>query len=511
MRFAFRGPHGGNWHPLTSLSHMLDCELFGLHAGRHLAVNVALHAANAVLLFLALLLLTRGFWPSLAVAALFALHPLRAESVAWVSERKDVLSGLFWMLTLLAHARYARGPTPGRYLLVATALGLGLMAKPMLVTLPFVLLLLDRWPLARPWSTRLLLEKVPLLALSAASCALTLSAQTRTRTLELLADVDLPVRLANASVSYLGYLAKTLWPADLAFRYLHPSLAPGFDPGALYAAGLGAALALLGVSGLVLAQGRRRPYLAVGWLWYLGTLVPVIGLVQVGSQSMADRYTYLPTIGIGILLAWSAGELAADRPRLRAALRISAPAVVLALMGATFLQVGTWRDSRTLYEHAIRVSPEDYAARNNLGALLLRTGELEAAERLVREALEIEPGLARSHVNLGDIASRRGDRAEAVAHYEEALRLDPDLAQAHNNLGVLLSETGSAAEALRHLERAVALDPTLASARYNLGALYLKRFRIPGAVHHLEAAVRLRPGWEAARETLERARARLPQ
>ena len=387
VRWAFTTTSCGNWHPLTWLSHMLDAELYGDRPGGHHLTSVLLHALNAALLFLALLRLTQDLWPSAAVAAFFAVHPLRVESVAWAAERKDVLSGLFFLLTLLAYADYARRRTRGRYSLVFASLALGLMAKPMAVTAPFVLLLLDVWPLGRlrlvrgpqqgkPLAGPAFLEKLPLVALSAASCTVTLLAQRRGGAVSSLREVPFGARIANAAVSYFSYLRKMFWPHDLAVFYPHPAVV---STGTSAATAVALSLLLLVVSILSLRAVRRRPYVLVGWLWYVGTLLPVIGLVQVGRQSMADRYTYVPMIGVLLVLAWGARDLVGRHPRMRA-LVVGAGAVALAgSMAATWAQLGYWRDGIVLYQRALEVTTGDSVIHTNLGATLADRGRYREA------------------------------------------------------------------------------------------------------------------------------------
>jgi Tfp pilus assembly protein PilF len=512
VKWAFSGFHVMNWHPLTWLSHMLDVQLFGLEAGGHLLVNVALHAANAVLLFVALRQMTGTLWPCAFVAALFAMHPMRVESVAWASERKDVLSGLFWMLTMLAYAGYARRPAAARYLLVFAALALGLMVKPMLVTLPCVLLLLDLWPLGRwrPGSAEregpgrtpaafaprpisgLVLEKLPLLGLCAVSGAATLLAQRSGGAVSSLEAMPFASRLANALVAYVAYLRKTIWPSDLACFYPHPA-AVSSDPAALIGAAIGAGLVLGCITLLAAHSARRRPYLTVGWFWYLGTLVPVIGLFQVGTQAMADRYAYLPLVGIYILAAWGVRDLAARRPRVELASKAAAPILLAAFGAATWHQVGTWQNSRTLYEHALRVTSDNYLIHNNLGAVLEKEGRIAEATGHFERALRIRPAFAPAHTNLGNVLLRRGDPAQAAVHYQRALRLDPDNAEAQNNLGSVFESQGRLAEAQDRFERALRIRPNYADAHYNLGVVFEARGDLTRAAAQYQHAVRLDP------------------
>lgn len=436
--WAFTHFHSSNWHPLTWLSHMLDVQLFGLDAGKHHLVNVGLHALNACLCFAGLRRMTRAWWPSLLVAFLFALHPLRVESVAWAAERKDVLSGTFFFLTLLAYERYARVPSLARYAWVLLAVVLGLLAKPMLVTLPPLLLLLDVWPLARRegahpagWK-RLVVEKLPLFLLTMGSMALTLAAQRAGGAMRSFAHLDASERVATALLGYAAYLGKSLWPFGLACFYPHPALdAPrSFEP--FGAAVLGAAALLAGLTGLAVAVRRRMPAVPVGWFWFLGMLVPVIGLVQVGRQWIADRYAYLPLIGIYVALVFGLRGLVPPR-RERAAVAIGF--ALAALCGVvSFVQVGTWRTSETLYAHAVEVDPRNSVAQINLGAVLELRGDLVGAREHYEAALEAAPRQMMALDNLIRVLQRLGDREAAIAALQRKLRLRPDDAAARRKL-----------------------------------------------------------------------------
>ncbi len=491
---AFGEARMANWHPLTWVSHMLDVELFGMDAGAHHLVNVALHALNAALLFLALRALAGGTWRPLVVAALFALHPLRAESVAWISERKDVLSGTFWMLALLAWAHHARAPSPRRLALVATAYALGLLAKPMVVTLPVVLLLLDAWPLRRatllgtagdvgettdatddapdapPRAVatplrRLLGEKGVLLLIGVAAAVVTVLAQRAGGAVTSL-DVTTPVeRALNAARACGLYLASTAWPVDLAFFYPHPAqVGRPFLAEALLSLG-----ALVAVSVLAVRLRRSRPWLLVGWLWFLVTVAPVVGLLQVGEAGHADRYTYLPTVGVAIAVVW---ELADRLRRLPRAAVAGGVVALLAVLGRlTHAQAATWRDSATLYEHALAVTDDNYTAHLKLGELHIESGDLPRAEAPLRAALAIEPRLAQAHYLLGQVHMARGENAAAEDAFRAALDLAPRLSEAHNNLGILLAQSGRLDEALQHLEAAVRSDASNSAAKQNLNVV----------------------------------------
>jgi tetratricopeptide (TPR) repeat protein len=486
VRWAFASTHAANWHPLTWLSHQLDVELFGLDPGAHHRTSALLHALAAALLFLALTALTGARGKSALAAALFALHPLRVESVAWVAERKDLLAACCAFGCLWAYALYARSGCAGRYALSLALFALGLLAKPMVVTLPCVLLLLDVWPLgrtthprassasssepARPVERRrprrrLVLEKLPFLALSAASSYVTLRVQRAGGAFETLDAVGLGARIANAIEAYGWTLAKTLWPSGLCVFHPHPSLAvpprAAWTPTVLLALG-----ALLAVTLAVVLLRRRAPHALVGWLWFLGMLVPVSGILQVGLQAWAERYAYLPSVGLALALVWGADALAWTK-RARAAWLALAGLALLGLALASWRQIGVWRDSRTLFEHALSVAESD-VAHVNLGRALEEAGDLAGAERHYARARELRPSLAGARVNLARVFRRQGRLAEAVAELEEALAREPDLAPARAELGWLLTELGRDAEALPHLRRAVELEPSDLALQNNL-------------------------------------------
>jgi tetratricopeptide (TPR) repeat protein len=446
LSWAFTTFHASNWHPLTWLSHMLDVELFGVDAGWHHRVNVLFHLANTLLVFWVLRGMTGTTWRAFFVAALFGVHPLHVESVAWVAERKDVLSTFFWILTTAAYLRYVRRPGTGRYLVVLASFVLGLFSKPMVVTLPFVLLLLDWWPLGRMTGgeqapalgsflrdrlPRLALEKLPLLLLSTISCAVTYFAQTQGEAVEM--AVSLWVRIQNALLAYATYLWKTLWPVSLVILYPHPG--SSVPSGKAMAAGI--LLTLLTAASIRLAV--RRPHLLVGWFWYLGTLIPVIGLVQVGVQSLADRYTYIPLLGIFIAVSW---ELNALRERLHPHRFLTAvvPALVLSvLVVISSIQVGSWRNSVTVFRHALEFTSNNWVAHINLGWALEQEGKLDEAMFHYRESIRIHPRNPYAHNNLGYVLHLQGRTNEAILHYMEALRLKPNYVSARKNLESIIS------------------------------------------------------------------------
>jgi protein O-mannosyl-transferase len=500
VAWAFTAVEQANWHPLTWLSHMLDVRLFGLDPGKHHLTSLLLHAANATLLFLLLVRMTGALWRPALIALLFAVHPLHVESVAWIAERKDVLSALFWLLTLGAWLSYLRARTAVRYAAVVALYALGLMAKPMLVTLPFTLLLLDFWPLKRlalPLGksaaklSRLLLEKAPLFAMSAASCVVTVIAQRSGGSVETLQDFSAVERLANAAAAYVAYLGKTLWPASLAVFYPHPH-------GVVAWSAVLSALVLAASTVLALGLVSKAPFVPFGWLWYLGTLVPVIGLFQVGAQGMADRYTYLPLVGIFVAISWGLAELAKRSRSARLAVAVASVAAVLALSAVTRAQVRHWADSVSLFDHALEVTSENWMAHTNLGVALFDQGRTDEAIGHYTEALRIWPGFAEAHNDLGLALVRQGRIPEAIGHYDEALRLSPNLVDARNNLGTALARQGRTAEAIAQFEEALRLSPRTAGIRFNLGNAFLAAGRFAEAVEQFDGALSLTPSYAEA-------------
>ena len=499
--WAFTTLWASNWHPLTWLSHMLDCELFGLNAGVHHLGNVLLHILNSMLLCLVLRNMTGAVWRSAMVAALFALHPLHVESVAWVAERKDVLSTLFFMLTLGAYARYADRPSRTRYGLVFVFLALGLMAKPMLVTVPFVLLLLDYWPLERFRLTQtnalrlLVMEKVPLFVLVAASSLVTFVAQQRGGATSLTFVVPFGLRIANALVSYVAYPGKILWPTGLAVLYPYRDAVSTVQ-------WAGAAAVLAGVTVLVIWASRKRRYPAVGWLWYLGTLVPVIGLVQVGMQSMADRYTYVPAMGLFVMAVWGMADLLARWRLGRVVHAAMAGVVIVACMIGTWFQVDCWANTVTLFEHALKVARPSALAHNNLGLAFAEQGKREKAIAHYQEALRIHPTYAKAHANLGVLLMEKGKSSEAIRHCTEAVRIDPQLAKGHLNLGFVLFRQGKDEEAIASYREALRIQPTYAKAHYNLGFSLARQGKADEAISHFHEALAVDPASPGAHRSL---------
>lgn len=503
VSWAFTTFHASNWHPLTWMSHMLDVELFGLDAGWHHRVNVLLHLANTLLLFLVFRGMTDGVWQSAFVAAAFAVHPLHVESVAWVSERKDVLSTLFWLLSMGAYLRYARKPGARRFLPVAILFALGLMCKPMLVTLPFVLLLLDWWPLRRfdagrsplREASRLFAEKVPLLALSAASCVVAYAAQDQGGALSPQVIVPVGARLGNAAVSYATYLWKTVWPASLAVFYPHPySVGATIDATRVAAA----ALLIVALTCLALRQGRVRPYLLAGWLWYVGTLVPVIGLVPVGAQALADRYTYLPLIGIFMAVAWGVPDALTGWRFRTPALGALAGALLAALALVAWTQTGYWRDSITLFTRARQVTDMNWLASYNLGVAYGEIGQTRQAITHFRETLGIRPYDHGAWFRLGEAHGKLGEYRQAIAAYEEAVRFRKDDAGAWNGLGAAHLYLGRPRDAVPFFREAVRIRPDFAEAWSDLGVAYLEIGDHRQAIAQFTEALRLQPAQPVA-------------
>jgi tetratricopeptide (TPR) repeat protein len=468
IAWAFTERHGVVWQPLTWLSHMLDFELYGATPAGHHLTSVLLHVLNTLLLFGVLRSASRDEGPSAFVAALFALHPLHVESVAWVAERKDVISTSFGLLSLGAYVAWTRHGGLRRQALTAGLLALGLLAKPMLVTLPLVFLLFDAWPLGRLRSARELLprlrEKIPYIALAAAASLVTLVVQRGA--MEASRSVPFPLRLANALVAYATYLRKTLWPTDLAVHYPHPWIpgTGGVAPDAWQVAAC--ALLLLVISVLAVRAGPRRLYAPVGWLWFLVTLVPAIGLVQVGTQALADRYTYVPLIGIFIAVAWGGQEMLGHWSPTRRG--VAAASALAACSAFAWLQIGVWRNSTTLFEHALAVHPRNTTMLVNLGATQESAGHIDAAIGSYQKAVAINPSLAAAHFDLGNALRVRGDLDAALRHYQRSLEIRPHDTLARTNLGGLLLVQGRPREALTHLERAVAARPDDRGARANL-------------------------------------------
>ena len=510
IAWAFSITDYAYWHPLTWLSHILAFQLFGLKASMHLLINLFLHIASTLLLFFVLRRMTGSLWKSAFVAALFALHPLNVESVAWASECKNVLSTFFWMLTMLTYARYAERPGFYRYLVTFFVFALGLMAKPMLVTLPFVLFLFDYWPLCRfklaqsdgmghgfsksipfvsRWSQvlRLVLEKVPFLSLSAVCIYLSSLSVQHLGIVISTASVPMKLRIYNALVSYVSYIKKMVWPHNLAVYYPYPESIPFWKVA-------GAALFLVCVSILVFRALRSKPYLAVGWLWYIGTLVPAIGLIQAGLwPSIADRFAYVPLIGLFIVIAWGVPDLVARWRYKKMVLATTAMALLLTFTAATWFQNRYWQNSVTLFSHNVNLTQNNSVAHNILGSALQQQGKLIEAISHYAKALKIDSNYAEAHNNLGYTLTRQNHYKEAIYHYNEALRINPTYTDAHNNLGTALIHQGNEKEAIYHYYEALKSNPKYAGAYYNLGKILLNRGKTEEAINFYRKALKFEP------------------
>ena len=510
IAWAFTTFQDSNWHPLTWLSHMVDSEIFGLSAGGPLLVNVLIHVSNALLLFLFLKRVTGASWRSAIVAALFALHPLHVESVAWAVERKDTLSTFFGLLSLLAYVRYAEAASSKQYALVALWLGLGLMAKPMLVTWPFVLLLLDYWPLRRlDWQPAdgikrfgkawvpLIREKLPLFCLVAASMIVTYLAQLYGGTVRALVDASFPWRVANSLASYAKYVLLTVWPSGLGVYYpLSPTGVPVWQLAA-------AVVLLLAITTVALREARKRPYLITGWLWFLATLVPVIGLVQVGvGPAMADRYHYIPSIGLFIAIIFGLADLAIAWHIGRVSLAVVSTAVLFAFGSLTALQVSRWHDSMTLFERTLSVTSDNLVIHYNFGHFLGQQGKYDEAVSHFAEALRIKPDFFDALINMGTSLMEQGRSAEAISYYHRALDVEPGNAKAHMQLALALIKQDKGDDALQQTYAALELAPNDADIRTNLGLMLARRNKLSEAAAQLNEALRLNPNSAEAHNNL---------
>jgi hypothetical protein len=496
IAWAFTTGYASNWFPVTWFSHMLDFQLFGLDAGWHHLTSVLIHAVSSVFLFVLLKRMTGRVWESAFVAFVFALHPLHVESVAWVSERKDVLFAFFWFLTTWLYLDFLDKRTLRKYLLVLLAFCLGLMSKPMIVTLPFALLLLDAWPLKRTAGKTLVLEKLPLVALGIAASVIAFFAQRKGGAVQTLASIPLAMRAENALMAYVLYLADFIRPTGLAFFYPYPSQWPIGEV-------LFAGLALTAMSIVVLLAFRARPYLAVGWFWYLGTLAPVIGLIQVGHQSRADRYTYIPLIGISIMVAWAAGEAGAKSARARQVLAGVAILFCTGWLLLTWVQISYWKDSATLYRRAIAVTDANYLAHMNLGVDLVAQGNYKEGMRELYTSLEENQDLPHGRNSLGVALYMSGRKDEAVEQFLQSIRLLPTDAEPHSNLGNALMDLGRLDDAIREFNTALRIDPGMANAYYGLGCVLVKQDRKSEAAPYFVEALRINPNFTQAREQLK--------
>ena len=554
--WAFTTGHASNWHPLTWLSHMLDWQVFGSNPGPQHLVSAVIHAVNTALLFLVLRRMTQAHWRSALVAAWFGLHPLRAESVAWISERKDVLSALFFLGTIAAYCRYVksrrlaqelamgqpglpqagsgstkasdskRSKLPGPvaqgkarsksapawlwYTLALFCFALGLLSKPMLVTAPFCLLLLDYWPLGRfrleladgKKAVAAVVEKMPFVVLAGGSSLVTFLVQRRGGAVS--TSLSFSARLANALVSYVRYIGKTLWPENLSVLYPHPGHWPTWQV-------LGSGLLLTGIVVLVVYWARGHPYLPVGWFWFMGSLVPVIGLVQVGVQSMADRYTYIPSIGLFLLIVWGLGELVRERPRAEAVFAAAAVASTIACACVTTKQIAFWHDSVSLFQRAITVTSDNYLAYNNLGFDLSAQGKFEEAKADYAKSLAINPEYPDALNNMGFALAGEKQFAQAIPYYLAALKVSPNQPEIHNNLGNALSELGRLNEAIEQYRIVLGENPDHADAHNNLGIALAMQGKLQEAETQFQAAIRAKPNYASAHSNLGNALVALHQ
>jgi tetratricopeptide (TPR) repeat protein len=505
--WAFTTSHFSNWHPLTWLSHMADCQFFGIKARGHHLTNLLFHIANTLLLFAVLKKMTGAIWASAFAASFFALHPLHVESVAWVSERKDVLSGFFWMLTIAFYIRYTERVCVGRYLAVFLVLCLGLMSKAMLVTLPFVLLLLDYWPLNRfcrvsegTVKTRsksksvdghselsigqLIVEKIPMFVVVLISCVVTYLVQQSGGATKMVENLPLNIRMSNALVSYVSYMGKMFWPMRLAILYPHPEEIAMWKP-------ISSLLVLAGITAGVVFSKRR--YLVVGWLWYVGTLVPVIGLVQVGRQAMADRYSYLPLIGLFIMVVWGAIEIIGQRRNLQIVLRIVGVLLVFSILIVTRMQVKHWKDDFSLYTHTLNVTENNYTIHTNLGAAYKSQGDLAMAMKHYRQSLEIKPDFYEAQYNLGNALRVQEKYDEAISCYRKALEIKPDYVEVHKNLGGTLYIQDKLEEAIEHYHKALQIDPDNLEVLNNLGVVLRGQGQLEQSIKYFRKTIKLAP------------------
>jgi Tfp pilus assembly protein PilF len=504
LTWAFTYSHASNWHPLTWISHMIDCQLYGLNPGGHHLTGLLFHVANTLLLLLILVRMTGVLWQSSFVAALFALHPLHVESVAWVAERKDVLSTFFMMLTLWAYILYVKKGGVKRYLLVVLFFVLGLMSKPMLVTLPFILLMLDFWPLGRLCLIRdtrnavtgqqtneklgifrLIWEKVPFFALAVGSSVVTFIVQEHGGAVVLLKVYSIQTRIINAFVSYTEYIVNMVWPVKLTVLYPHPgnSLPPW--------KGVVAGLALVLITVLVIRKARKIPYLAVGWFWYIVTLIPVIGIVQVGSQAMSDRFTYITLIGLFVIIAWGANDLLSKWLRRKILLGTLTAILLPVLIVLTWKQVQHWKNNITLYEHTLKHTSNNVIIHNNLGLALYKQDRTEEAVEHYLQALRLNPDYAWAHNNLGLAYYDSGMREEAIKAFKRTIRIDPDFAKAHYNLGNAYYDLGKRKEAIESYKQAVRINPDYVWAHNNLGLAYGKSGKLKEAIEAFKQAIRI--------------------
>lgn len=543
IKWAFTASHVGTWQPVTWLSLMLGCQIHGLDPGWHHLTNLFFHIANTLLLFWFIRRITGSSWRSAFIATIFAIHPIHVESVAWITERKDVLSAFFFILTLIFYVRYTEKPAIKRYWPVAVCLVLGLMSKPILVVLPPVLLLLDFWPLGRMnigqinqknirlpeiKISRLFLEKIPLFILSALSGVVTYIVQKDVGAVSTLSEIPFNSRLLNAIVSYSKYILKMVWPVNLAVEYPHPIQVPVIHATIAF-------IFLSGISILAIVSYKKRPYFIVGWFWYLGTLIPVIGLVQIGTFAMADRFAYIPFIGLYILITWGFVDFFENRPQKKSFLITTATIIIVTLFTFCRVQVSYWENTISLFKHAIEVTDNNYKAHSSMGTALTESGKFDKAMEHYNKALNIRPdhqihfniGSAltimgktndavyhynqalkknpifyKAHNNLGIELCKLGDLQEASKHFSEAIKIKPDFPDPFYNMGIVMTELGQVDEAIRSYQQAIHINADYAEAHNNIGLIFGKMGNIDMAIHHLSEVVRIKPGDPIAKRNL---------
>lgn len=518
ITWAFTSIHASNWHPVTWLSHMLDIELFGLESKGHHIVNLIFHLTNTLLLYFLLFGTTKSHWKSSFVAALFALHPLHVESVAWIAERKDVLSAFFFFITLNLYRLYANRPSNSRYILALIAFSIGLMSKPMLVTLPFILILMDYWPLQRLSCSinneyvspiteiknrnehfiKIMVEKIPFFCLSFISCIITYYAQSRGGAIAKIKLVPISFRFLNSLIAYANYIFKMILPLNLSVIYPLPDTITILH-------GLATGFLLFAISTISIRMGRRHPYLIVGWLWYIGMLVPVIGLVQVGRQSMADRYTYLPLTGLFIIVAWGVPSII-PKVRYRNMLLFIISVLLLVMYSLfTWFQIGYWKNSFTLFRHATQAIPKNHVAYNLLGSTYTQSGMLDEAIYIYSEALRISPDDEEAISGIGVALAKKGDLEGATSYFRKAVYLEPNSAECHSNLGFALSQQGQETDRIRHLLEAIRLqpgNPKNAEIHFHIGTSFAAQGKIDQSIDHFVKAIRIKPNFVEAHYNL---------
>jgi protein O-mannosyl-transferase len=516
LKWALTSRHHSHWHPLTWLSHMTDCQLFGLHPGWHHLSNLFLHVMNTLLLFFVLKKMTGAAFKSAFVAALFALHPLHVETVAWVADRKDLLCGFFWLMTLWGYCFYTERSSIRRYFLVFGLFVCALMAKPMAISLPIILLLLDYWPMNRfvlknhmekqdlnqtnrRAFERLILEKVGFFVLVGISASITVLSMKKGHAVNLFKLIPDAQTLARAMVHYGIYIHKTFWPAGLAVPY---SLVRSYSHWQI----LGSAVLFFGTSLFVCLKAKRYPYLPVGWLWFIITLLPVIGIIKFGPQKVADRYTYLPLVGLFIMVAWGIPDAIKKWPHRRWAVILSSASAVAVLMACSWAQVGQWKDSESLFLHAIRFTEGNFKTHTNLGVILVEKGEYGRATHHFGEAINIKPDYVEAYNNMGIVLRITGRVEEAKAYYHKALQISPKFSKAHYNLGVAFEGEGRLEDALHHYGEAVKRNPKYAAAYNNIGAILANRGDYAEAVRYFSKVLKLQPDNKNARKNFRNAR-----